>query len=268
MNYLSQALALLLGLLLDAAAALFVLRLLAEAARADFHNPFSQFVYRYSNPVLAPRRRMLPNWRRINLAALLVTYLILLIKRLALLALAGVLASRPRLAFAMAGCALAMQPLLGHPAQAGAVPALAEAVHVLAAGLWLGGLPALFLALRRLPAAAHPALLRRFGRLGYGAVLAIALSGLLQAVFLLGAWQRLWSTEYGHAMVVKTVLFALALVLAAENRFLHLPRLEAGRRAGKQTQRQLAASLAQEALLGLLLILAAAWLASLPPGAG
>ncbi|BBD80115.1 YggT family protein [Aerosticca soli] len=89
MNYLSQALALLLGLLLDAAAALFVLRLLAEAARADFHNPFSQFVYRYSNPVLAPLRRMLPNWRRINLAALLVTYLILLIKRLALLALAG-----------------------------------------------------------------------------------------------------------------------------------------------------------------------------------
>jgi hypothetical protein len=59
----------------------------AEACRADFNNPLSQFVYRYTNPVLAPIRRVLPNWRRINLAALLLAWLVMLLKRLVLFAL-------------------------------------------------------------------------------------------------------------------------------------------------------------------------------------
>jgi YggT family protein len=87
--YLLNALALLIELAFDAVATLFVLRLAAEACRADFHNPLSQFVYRYTNPLLAPIRRVLPNWRRINLAALLVAWLVLLLKRLVLFALVG-----------------------------------------------------------------------------------------------------------------------------------------------------------------------------------
>ena len=71
MSYLLNALALLLDLAFDAVVTLLLLRVAAEACRADFHNPLSQFVYRYTNPVLAPIRRVLPNWRRINLAALL-----------------------------------------------------------------------------------------------------------------------------------------------------------------------------------------------------
>ncbi|KRE88568.1 hypothetical protein ASG87_08265 [Frateuria sp. Soil773] len=94
MSYLFNALSLLIELAFDAVATLFLVRLLAEACRADFHNPLSQFVYRYTNPVLAPIRRVLPNWRRINLAALLVTWLAMLLKRLLLVALLGV-APRP-----------------------------------------------------------------------------------------------------------------------------------------------------------------------------
>lgn len=89
MIYLLNALSLLLEIAFDVLATLFVLRLLAEAGRADFRNPVSQFVYRYTNPVLAPVRRVLPNWRRLNLAALLVCYLVMLVKRLVLFALAG-----------------------------------------------------------------------------------------------------------------------------------------------------------------------------------
>jgi YggT family protein len=89
--YLLNALSLLLELAFDAVATLFVLRLLAEASRADFHNPLSQFVYRYTNPVLAPIRRVLPNWRRINLAALLMAWLAMLLKRLVLFGLYGVM---------------------------------------------------------------------------------------------------------------------------------------------------------------------------------
>ncbi|HEY0197115.1 MAG TPA: YggT family protein [Rhodanobacter sp.] len=91
MTYLINALSLLIELAFDAVVTLLLLRLLAEACRADFNNPLSQFVYRYTNPVLAPIRRVLPNWRRINLAALLLAWLAMLLKRLLLFALVGVM---------------------------------------------------------------------------------------------------------------------------------------------------------------------------------
>lgn len=89
MSYLLNALALLVELAFDAVATLFLVRAAAEACRADFHNPLSQFIYRCTNPILAPLRRVLPNWRRINLAALLLAWLAMLLKRLLLFALAG-----------------------------------------------------------------------------------------------------------------------------------------------------------------------------------
>jgi len=89
-SYLVNALSFLLELAFGAAAALFALRLLAEASRADFHNPLSQFVYRTTNPILAPIRKLLPNWRRINIAALLLIWLLMLLKRVLLFALLGV----------------------------------------------------------------------------------------------------------------------------------------------------------------------------------
>lgn len=190
-----------------------------------------------------------------------------LLARMALLLLAGLLTAWPRpswpyAALAVAALALATQPLIGHPWQTGWVPSLAEVAHVLAAGLWLGGLPSLLVALRKLPSGGHQRMLIRFGRLGYATVAVIALTGPLQALFLLGPWSRLWSTSYGHVLVVKTVLFVLALILAAENRFRLTPRLASTEWAG----RTLLATVAQEAIMGLLIVLAAAWLASLAPG--
>jgi YggT family protein len=89
MSYLFNALSMLIQVAFGAVATLFLCRLLAEASRADFHNPLSQFIYRYTNPVLAPIRKLLPNWRRINLAALLVVWLTVLIERLVIFLLAG-----------------------------------------------------------------------------------------------------------------------------------------------------------------------------------
>lgn len=91
MSYLLNALSMLLELAFNAVVALLLLRVLAEACRVDFNNPLSQFIYRYTNPVLAPIRRIVPNWRRINLAALLLAWLAMLLKRLLLLALLGVM---------------------------------------------------------------------------------------------------------------------------------------------------------------------------------
>ena len=91
MSYMLNAVSFLLGLAFDLVAALLVLRVMAEACRADFHNPLSQLIYRYTNIVLAPLRRVIPNWRRINVAALVLAWLALVLKRLVLFALIGVM---------------------------------------------------------------------------------------------------------------------------------------------------------------------------------
>ncbi|WP_233841223.1 YggT family protein [Dyella sp. 2HG41-7] len=89
MEYLLKALAMVIQVVFGAVATLFLFRLLAEANRADFQNPLSQFVYRYTNPVLAPMRRVLPNWRRFNFAALLVLWFTLMLERVLIYALFG-----------------------------------------------------------------------------------------------------------------------------------------------------------------------------------
>ena len=76
MIYLANALALLIQFAFGCVVALFVFRLLAEAVRADFYNPICQFLYRATNPVLTPLRRAVPTWRRINIAALLIAWLL------------------------------------------------------------------------------------------------------------------------------------------------------------------------------------------------
>jgi YggT family protein len=90
-SYLLNALSILIELAFEAAVTLLLLRVAAEACRADFNNPLSQFIYRYTNPVLAPIRRVLPNWRRINLAALVLAWLAMVLKRLLLFALIGIM---------------------------------------------------------------------------------------------------------------------------------------------------------------------------------
>ena len=97
MSYLFNAVSFLLGLACDLVVVLLLVRVMAEACRADFHNPLSQVIYRYTNPVLAPLRRVLPNWRRINLSALLLAWVVLLLKRLLLFALMGLMPRIPGL---------------------------------------------------------------------------------------------------------------------------------------------------------------------------
>ncbi len=80
MSYLLQAGNLLIELFFGAAITLFLLRLIAEYWRAPFHNPVSQFIYRTTNPVLAPLRRALRNLGRVNLAALVVALVLELVK--------------------------------------------------------------------------------------------------------------------------------------------------------------------------------------------
>jgi len=89
-NYLTNAGALILQFAFGALVTLFVLRLLAEAWRADFNNPICQFLYRFTNPAVRPLRKVLPNIRRVNTAAIVIILLLECLKVVLIVALAGV----------------------------------------------------------------------------------------------------------------------------------------------------------------------------------
>jgi len=56
-----------------------LLRFLLQWTRASFYNPLAQAIVRLTNPLLLPLRRLIPGWRGLDLAALLLTFLIQLL---------------------------------------------------------------------------------------------------------------------------------------------------------------------------------------------
>lgn len=61
-----------------------LLRFLLQWTRADFHNPLSQFVVTVTNPLVRPFRRIVPSWRGLDLATLVVLLLLQLVVTAAL----------------------------------------------------------------------------------------------------------------------------------------------------------------------------------------
>ena len=157
-----------------------------------------------------------------------VSYLLfgqVLLSRLVLIALALALLAWPLAALAPAAVGVALQPWLGHPAQVGAGLAASEALHLLAAGLWLGGLVPLLLCLRALPVRDAARACRRFTWPGLVGVLVLAGTGPAQGLVLAGGAAGLTGTEYGRVMLLKAALFALALAFAARNGLVLTPGL-------------------------------------------
>lgn len=131
----------------------------------------------------------------------------------------------------LSGLLLASVALTGHSALPGGTPGLlhqlADAVHLLAAGWWIGGLLALVLTARGLGAQAH-AVLERFSGVGYGAVAAIVLTGLFKSAILVATLSGVDSTAYGWTLLLKVALAGLMGLLALSNNFLITRRLKAG----------------------------------------
>jgi copper transport protein len=136
----------------------------------------------------------------------------------------------------MALAVLAITPALaGHPStqEPSAVLAPADVLHVVAMSVWVGGLALLVAALpaatRRLPYGDRTRLLHatlvRFSPLALASVIALALSGTLEAVLELGEPGDLLDTAFGRAVLIKTVLLALLVGLGAANRRRIIPAL-------------------------------------------
>ena len=158
--------------------------------------------------------------------------------------------------------ALALLPaptLAGHSLDAGRswVDAPIDFLHVLAVAFWLGGLAALAVIVPRVKVARGlaGAAARRFSRLALVAVLLIAATGVGRALAELWSVSQLWTTGYGRALVVKTALFGVLVVLG----WLSRSRLAAG-------YARLRASVASELVVLLGLLVAVGVLTALPPG--
>lgn len=53
-----------------------LLRFWLQLVRADFYNPFSQFVVKATNPVVLPLRRVIPSLGKLDTATLVIAYLL------------------------------------------------------------------------------------------------------------------------------------------------------------------------------------------------
>jgi putative copper export protein/mono/diheme cytochrome c family protein len=172
-------------------------------------------------------------------------------------------------ACALVGLALSLQGAVGHAGaldgSAGAGLLASEALHLLAAGLWLGSLLPLLRSLAVLPPLAAAAACRRFSPVGMAAVLILAGSGMVQGFILIGNLPGLFGTAYGQVALLKMTLFGLMLVLAMYNRLTLTDRLTATDPA--LARRRLRLSIMAETALAALLVAAAVTMASLTPAA-
>lgn len=183
-----------------------------------------------------------------------------------------------RLGALVAGALVLTVALTGH-AQAeegtpGLVHRVADAAHLLAAAVWLGALPPLLVLLRKTPAGsvedpdAAAARLQAFHATGLVAVVALALTGVVNSWFLVGSPERLVTTTYGGVLLAKLALFAGMVALAADNRFRLAPALSrdrAGGLDGESTLDRLRSRIRGELALGMLVLFAVAVLGAIAP---
>jgi putative copper export protein/mono/diheme cytochrome c family protein len=162
--------------------------------------------------------------------------------------------------------AVAMQGLLGHAGAAEGATGhgllVSEALHLTAAGAWLGALLPLWIGAGCLPRAQAAEACERFTPVGLACVMVLAASGLIQAIELIGNLPALAGTPYGQFALLKILLFLCALVLALINRLWLTDHVGA-----TGSVRGLRLSVAIEAAIGLGIVLTAGFLATSAPAA-
>jgi len=102
-----------------------------------------------------------------------------------------------------------------------------DILHVAVGAVWLGGLAGLALSLPALAGRSRAAAetLARFSGLAAGLLTLLVASGSLMAWRIIGSWDDLFGTTYGRLLIVKVMIAALAVAIAAWNRFALLPRI-------------------------------------------
>jgi putative copper resistance protein D len=165
----------------------------------------------------------------------------------------------------LSGVLLCCLAVVGHASSgigtSGVIRKAAMAAHLLGAGAWLGGLPALFAALRRRKAAA-PQLLEGFSRVAVLAVMLAIGSGLVSILYVVLTAGGVMGPDYLRALYTKLSLVGALLAVAGLNRIWLTPRIVGKPQA---TLRALRVAIAVEQGVAVALVGAVAWLGQLDP---
>jgi copper resistance protein D len=103
-----------------------------------------------------------------------------------------------------------------------------DALHIVAAAAWTGGLVPFLVSMNpqvKLSPAARLVLVWRFSVLATLSVAALAFSGVVNTWFMVGTFSDLTDTRYGRILLVKIALFTAMLIFAALNRLVLAPLL-------------------------------------------
>jgi copper transport protein len=181
----------------------------------------------------------------------------MLVREAAIVAvLVAVALGRRRLALALLVPVAAAEAVSGHAGSLDAAAAVAMVAHILAGGLWVGGLVVLALVLPGLERRDVLDTLGRFGRLAAASVAVVVITGLYSAGRQVESVDALLSSTYGWSLVVKIGL------LGATGTFGVLGFLAVRRRRPSMPW------LAAEAAAAVGVLLAASLLLSTPPARG
>ena len=143
---------------------------------------------------------------------------------------------------------------------------LADWVHLSAASIWIGGLVQLAVVVLPLAPELRRASFLRFSSLATVLVALVLAAGTYLSILRLPHVHDLWTTRYGHVLLVKLGLVALALAWGAFHRLVAVPRVAAG---GEGSLASLPRSVLGESIAGMAVLLAAAVLVdSKPPPRG
>ena len=166
------------------------------------------------------------------------------------------------------GGGMAVHALAGHaagPSSLRVLNLLAQWVHLVAVGVWIGGLAWLLAGLRQHALAGSArAVVVRFSKLAGISLAVVVATGVVRTVDELGGWARLADSGFGRALDLKLVLFAGLVALGAFNRYRLVPLFEAG--AGRRAVARLRHSVGGELGLAAAVLAAAALLSQLAPG--
>ncbi len=163
------------------------------------------------------------------------------------------------------------------PGLLGEVHATADVLHLIAAGVCIGGLLPLRLLLSsaaQAPGAVGVAIARRatlrFSTLGIAAVATLLITGLVNTWVLVGSVSALVDFEYGRLLLLKIAIFAVLLAVAAFNRVRLTPRLVAATASASHASvdalRRLKRNCVVETALGLTVIVIVGALGTISPG--
>jgi copper transport protein len=146
-----------------------------------------------------------------------------------------------------------------------------DAVHVLAAAAWAGGLVVVVVTWRRVGATAPPVAVAgvvvRFSRIALWTMGAVALGGVAMTWALARQPRALVTTDWGWTLVVKVGLVAVILLVAAYNHWRLLPALAAADARGRAARDQLGTTMRVEVVLLVAVLAVTAVLTGLRPAA-